>query len=186
MAAMNVSIDDAAAIAYGVQHAWLAGNMSRFDIVDYFLMDMLGEEDSYEEQRLENFLPRLKILVTSKGKGVEIVQPATRSDLQYALRQTTWIPFVTGDGVMRPSENYNSTGSRSVESCTVTNDDADEFYIDGGFSRVLHPVCEFDLRVPNTWVNMLYTLHPGLSREQVHLLWESGQKFDHPLLPASR
>jgi hypothetical protein len=187
MAAMNVSVNDAAAMAYGIQHAWLAGNMSRFDIVDYFLMDMLGEEDSYEEQRIESFLPRLKILVTSKGKGVEIVQPATRSELQYALKQTTWIPFVTGEGVMRPLENYNSTtGSGSVESCSANNDEADEFYIDGGFSRVLHPICEFDLRVPNTWVNMLYTLHPGISREQVNLLWEAGQKFDHPLLLASR
>ena len=182
MAAMNISVSDAASIAYGIQNSWMEGNMTRFELVDYFLEGVLGDENAGEDERIESFLPNLKILVTSKGSGVNVMQPTSRSELVDALKKTTWIPFVTGDGVLRPSSTENST-----DSCSAANAfESDDFYIDGGFSRMLHPICEYDLRVPNTWINMLYTLHPGLSPQQVDLLWESGRNFDHPLLLASQ
>lgn len=194
-----MSVDDVYDKAYGIQQSWLAGNMSRFDIVEEFLQNLFEESDhddhqmpetmtannsstmdEYEQQqqgkncsihhsgRIDQLLPKLKILVTSRGNGVEVIQPRTRSELVDALKQTTWIPFVTGEGVMRPDDSEQET--------------MEEFYLDGGFSRMLHPECAYDLRVPNTWVNMMYTLHPGMSQGQVNGLWEAGRNFDHPLL----
>ena len=207
MAAMNVSVTDAVALTYNIQQSWLAGNMSRFDIVDAFLQDILGssiyddtilmeEEEEYNDQqcndqqcdnfyrdsRIESFLPRLNVLVTSRGNGVKVVKPKSRAELIDALKQTTWIPFITGEGVLRPSSNdlmINDNNSNSTYN-------EEEFYLDGGFSRVLHPICEYDLRVPNTWINMIYTLHPGLKPHHVDLLWQAGRNFEHPLLAASR
>ena len=191
-----MSVDDVYEKAYGIQQSWLAGNMTRFEIVEEFLQNLFEESDKednqiheiinangttfddYEQQqqncsinhsgRIEQLLPKLKILVTSRGNGVEVIQPRTRSELVAALKQTTWIPFVTGEGVMRPDSEKETA--------------MEEFYLDGGFSRVLHPECAYDLRVPNTWVNMMYTLHPGMSQGQVNELWEAGRNFDHPLL----
>ena len=112
-----MSIGDAYNNAYGIQQSWLAGNMSRFEIVEEFLQNLFEESDQIssastyynddvnEQQcngtshtRIEDFLPKLNILVTSRGNGVEIVQPRTRTELVDALKQTTWIPFVTGEG----------------------------------------------------------------------------------------
>lgn len=174
LAGMNVSVSDAFGVCYDIQQSWLSGNMSRFDIVDVFLDGLLGD-DAYSD-RLDAFLPNLNILVTSKGKGVEVVQPQTHQQLVQALKQTTWIPFVTGEGVLRPT---NKTSSSDDATCPATED---EFYLDGGFSRVLHPPCEFDLWVPNTWINMLYTLNPALTPDMVDILWQDGSNFDHPLL----
>ena len=151
--------------------------MTRFEMVDNFLEGTLGDHASSDyAERIETFLPNLNVLVTSKGKGVEVVRPQSRQELVIALKQTTWIPFVTGEGVLRP---HNS--SVASESCPA-NEEQDEFYLDGGFSRVLHPECEFDLWVPNTWINMLYTLNPAMSPSQVESMWDAGRNFDHPLL----
>ena len=195
-----MSIGDAYNNAYGIQQSWLAGNMSRFEIVEEFLQNLFEESDQIssastyynddvnEQQcngtshtRIEDFLPKLNILVTSRGNGVEIVQPRTRSELVDALKQTTWIPFVTGEGVMRPDFNNNN----NTFDIDPDEKEVEEFYLDGGFSRMLHPTCAYDLRVPNTWINMMYTLHPGMSQGQVNELWESGRNFNHPLLVGS-
>lgn len=179
LAAMNVSLSDALSLSFGIQQSWLAGNMTRFEMVDHFLEGTLGDEEYAE--RMESFLPNLNVLVTSKGKGVEVVQPASRNELVLALKQTTWIPFVTGEGVLRPNDDDNSY---TTGDCPANEEDMDydEFYLDGGFSRVLHPACEFDLWVPNTWINMLYTLNPAMTSSQVETMWTEGRNFDHPLL----
>jgi len=231
MAGLNMSIADAYNNAYGIQQSWLAGNMTRYDMVEKFLENILGDDDAAaaddDDEKdsssrntcterdqcrsggsggaVESFLPKLNILVTSKGNGVEVIQPQSRAELVNALKQTTWIPFVTGEGVMRPTDtsiaaaiSSTSTSTNSNQTHTATNNEEEDdnilsttvkkdntnFYLDGGFSRVLHPVCAYDLRVPLTWVNMMYTLHPGMSQEQVHELWQSGRNFDHPLLVA--
>jgi hypothetical protein len=168
MAAMNVSLDDATFTTYNIQQAWMAGNMSRFEIVDAFLDQVIDHSEETEE-KIEHFLPKLNILVTSRGNGVKVIQPSNRQELVSALKQTTWIPFVTGEGVLRPST-------------VVVETENNDFYLDGGFSRMIHPVCEHDLYVPNTWVNMLHTLNPGLNRKHVDELWHSGRHFEHPLL----
>lgn len=197
-----MSVDDVYGKAYDIQQSWLAGNMTRFEIVEEFLQNLF-EESYYAENdhtaelllaptlnvstiiddhelyqqpncsisqpsRIKHLLPKLNILVTSRGKGVEVIQPRSRSELIDALKRTTWIPFVTGEGVMWPDSEQETA--------------LQEFYLDGGFSRMLHPSCAYDLRVPNTWVNMMYTLHPGMSQGQVNELWEAGRNFDHPLL----
>ncbi|CAB9511638.1 expressed unknown protein [Seminavis robusta] len=175
MAAMNISVGEATTMATDVQQLWMVGNITRFDIIDQFLLDVLGEDSDEGNQIIESFLPNLKILVTSRGNGVEIVQPTSRDELISALKQTTWIPFITGQGVFRASTND-----------TCSNAEENEFYLDGAFSRVLHPTCEYDLLVPGTFRTLMLTLHPGLSREDVDQLWEAGRNFEHPLLLASQ
>jgi hypothetical protein len=175
LAAMNVTLGDALALGFGIQQSWLAGNMTRFEMVDHFLDGTLGDSSDYAE-RIDSFLPNLNVLVTSKGKGVEVVRPQSRQELMVALKQTTWIPFVTGEGVLRPQP----ANSSSTDECPA--EDEDEFYLDGGFSRVLHPTCEFELWVPNDWINMLYTLNPAMTPSQVETMWNAGRNFDHPLL----
>lgn len=177
MAAMNVSVHDAVETTYGIQQSWMVGNMSRFDLVDRFLDEILEHSEEAEE-RIEQFLPNLNVLVTSRENGVEVVQANNRQELVDALKQTTWIPFVTGDGILRPT----SSSSCPVEETSKPQDIINDFYLDGAFSRMIHPVCEYDLRVPNNWINMLYTLNPALKRKHVDELWNAGRNFEHPLV----
>jgi len=200
MAAMNVSVTDALSMTYDIQQKWLAGDMSRFEIVDAFLEDVLGNNDIDpldamndiavvdNDDRIESFLANIHVLVTTKGNGVKVVNPTSRRELVDALKQTTWIPFVTGEGVLRPtldelnSGNLTTIGDGADDDDGIMRLDEQDFYLDGGFSRMLHPLCEFDLRVPNTWINILYTLNPALKPHHVDELWEAGRNFDHPLL----
>lgn len=219
MAAMNHTLDDAVNIAGNIQQLWLNGQISRFDIVDRFLDDILQSYDDHHDNENSNtssalFLhSNLKVLVTSKGRGLEIIQATNRQELKDILKKTTWIPFVTGDGVMRSSSsdeeviettslihpsttlNYTQTNIQNFDleeqqqllKETLTNNnnivhEDDDFYLDGGFSRMLHPICEHNLHVPNTLINLLYTLHPGMQRHQINSMFEAGQQYDHPLL----
>ena len=179
---MNVSVTDALALSFGIQQSWLAGNMTRFQMVDEFLEGTVGDQ-GYEEQ-IDSFLPRLKILTFSSKSGVEVIQPQSRRELVTALKRSTWIPLITGQGVLR-SDPAASSSNASDPSCLVSEaeeEEEDVFYLDGGFSRVLHPTCEFDLFVPLTWINMLYTLNPAMTPSQVEEMWDAGRNFDHPLL----
>ena len=210
MAGMKMSVNDVYDKAYNIQQSWLAGNMSRFEIVEEFLQNLFEESHDDVEDRwtldaslsngttskdhheqdmnqncsishsnlIEQLLPKINILVTSRGKGVEVIKPRSLAELTGALKQTTWIPFVTGEGVMRVEDSLQRQQQQDTAAAALQQ----EFYLDGGFSRMLHPTCAYDLRVPNTWVNMMYTLHPGMSQEQVHELWEAGRNFEHPLL----
>jgi hypothetical protein len=54
-------------------------------------------------------------------------------------------------------------------------------YLDGGFSRSIHPECEFRLDLPLTMETLLDTFNPSLTPTQVAKLYLAGQTFDHPL-----
>lgn len=70
-------------------------------------------------------------------------------------------PFVTGWGVPEDGKS----GKR---------------HLDGGFSRVLHPPCEYHLGVPLTWELAWHTLNPGLNRRLVWKFWEYGRRGNRP------
>jgi hypothetical protein len=158
LAFLNTTVDSAYETCSSIQTSSLAGNLSQYELVDYFLDEFAPE--SVESAVLEDFLPRLNVLVTTANAGVEIQTPTNRRELVDLLVKTTWIPFVTGRGVMV---------------------DDDGHYLDGGFSRVLHPKCDHEVYVPVTWNTFIHTLNPGFDRRLVNEFWEMGQATEgHP------
>jgi hypothetical protein len=142
----------------------MAGNMSQYEMVDYFLEEF-APESVESVVLLEDFLPRLNVLVTTPNNGVEIRTPTNRTELVDLLIKTTWIPFVTGRGILA---------------------DDDGHYLDGGFSRVLHPKCDHEVHVPITWNMFIHTLNPGFDRDLVYEFWEMGRAIkEHPFADSS-
>jgi hypothetical protein len=160
LAAARVDVEDVVAVASSVQSAWRNGQLSRYDIVDVFLRELLSTEKcafkarniSCIIQSLHSFLPRLHILVTTldKNGGMEphVRTATTHTELIRLLKQTTHIPWVTGPAV---------AGA-----------------LDGGFSRAWHPACETVVTVPPTWPVMLHSLNPGLDRDVAATLYKMG------------
>jgi hypothetical protein len=163
LAFLNTTVDSAYETCSSIQTSSLAGNLSQYEMVDYFLDEFAPE--SVESAVLEDFLPRLNVLVTTANAGVDIQTPTNRRELIDLLVKTTWIPFVTGRGVL-------------------TDDDG--HYLDGGFSRVLHPKCDHEVYVPVTWNTFIHTLNPGFDRKLVNEFWEMGQAIKgHPFTDSS-
>ena len=56
--------------------------------------------------------------------------------------------------------------------------DADDRFLDGGFSRTLHPKCNIELWIPLTlWDITQHTLNPALDRDKVEGFWLTGQRY---------
>lgn len=199
---LNRSLEEVYDAASASQNSWMSGNQSRFDIVDYFFEELVppddagfgfagghtgsdippdddhGDEegwvdscpwnsDSSESCQRKDFLPRIKILVTTLSDGYRVVESRNRKELKENIMKTTWVPFLTGWGVM-PTTETDENNHKMV-------------YLDGGFSRVLHPECETELSLPLVWETLVHTFSPGLSRDQVQTLWERGKDYDYPL-----
>jgi hypothetical protein len=161
LAFLNTTIDETVDVCYEIEDGWMQGKLSRFNMVRHLLDRLVTASDV---DRILQMLGRLNIIVTTTSQGVEIVQPSNREELIDLLIKTTWIPVVTGKGVLQQ---------------------AGERYLDGGFSRVLHPPCNHTVWVPTTWTTFVHSLNPGLGREAVQELWEMGKTADHPLLMES-
>lgn len=158
LAFLNTTVDETVDACYGIQDSWLKGELSRFNMVVQLLDQLVTDK---HVDGIVDFLHRLNIIVTTISHGVQIMKPSNRDDLVDLLVKTTWIPIVTGPGILRKGN---------------------EHFLDGGFSRVLHPPCNQTVWVPTTWTTFVHSLNPGLSRETVHRLWEMGNLADHPIL----
>ena len=162
---MNKSLEDVSDVAFAVQDSWTSGNRSRFELVDHFFDTLVPIEFDQDVQMLERSLPRIKVLVTTMSGGYQIVEPKNRQELKDSMIKTTWVPYITGFG-LSPSEDDENTN---------------DIYLDGGFSRLLHPECETNLYLPLIWETLVHTFSPSLSRDQVRKLWHAGYHFDYPL-----
>ena len=158
LAFLNTTMDETADACYDIQDRWIDGTLSRYSLVMHFVERLVTPSDV---DRITPILDRLNILVTSTSQGVEILKPSNRAELIDLLIKTTWIPTVTGRGMLRQG------GDR---------------YLDGGFSRVLHPPCNHTISVPTTWTTFVHSLNPGLGRETVQQLWELGKSAEHSIL----
>jgi hypothetical protein len=156
IAHLNTSVDSAYDACQEIQIGWLNGTLSRYDLVNHFL-EKLVPESKIDGAGWQAFLSRLNILVTTAGRGAEVLKARDRDDLVDLLVKTTWIPLVTGNGILQKDG---------------------EHYLDGGFSRVLHPPCHQKVQVPNTFATAVYTLHPGLDREAAFDLWHLGRSAE--------
>lgn len=62
-------------------------------------------------------------------------------------------------------------------------DAQNDFFLDGGFSRTLHPKCNIELRIPLTlWDITQHTLNPALDRDKVEGFWRTGQRYHRDVL----
>jgi hypothetical protein len=153
MAFMNTTLQDAADTAHSIQTLWMAGHLSRYDLVDRFIDNLLVDEDS-----ITHLLDRLHVLVTTKKNGVAVEKASNSAHLKELLLKTTFIPFITGRGM-----GYAGDG---------------DYFLDGGFSRTLHPKCNIELWIPLTlWDITQHTLNPALDRDKVEGFWLTGQRY---------
>lgn len=88
MALTNKTLHDALNLTYAVQQAWFDGGISRFDIVDQFVGDLISE---LEDHHFDEIIPSINVLVTTVGEGVTIRKAYNSSDLRNALVKTTWM-----------------------------------------------------------------------------------------------
>jgi hypothetical protein len=83
---MNTTLDTAADSAFSIQAAWIAGNISRYQLVDRFIDDLLMPSTT-----LENIIKRLHILVTTHKNGVAIEKASNLRELKELLLKTTYM-----------------------------------------------------------------------------------------------
>ena len=85
---MNTPVDEVINSGVAVQDAWNSGSLNRFELVDNFFDEIVPKNSTVS---LEDFLPRLKILVTTLGEGVRITQATNREELKDLIVKTTWV-----------------------------------------------------------------------------------------------
>ena len=167
LAAASVNVETVLTAAQRVQQLWLNGQIHRYDVVPNFLQEVLPpafetpvsnlikknetvRDSRPSTTRWDSLLSQLRIIVTVMEPASllsnqlmrhRVHAPTAYSSLVHYLQQTTHIPWLTGP---------------------VTTEGADEVIIDGGFSRILHPVCSTQIAVPATWSTMIHSLNPSL------------------------
>jgi hypothetical protein len=119
-------------------------------------------ETRLSDDRLSSFLPRIKVLVTTMSDGFRVEEPQDIHHLKELIIRTTWVPYLTGWGFLSDAQS-------------------NDIYLDGGFSRMLHPPCETSLHLPLIWETLIHTFSPGLTSNQVLDLWMAGSSFDYKL-----
>jgi hypothetical protein len=162
LAALNRTVDDTYSTCQQIQTDWMEGRTSRYGMVQRFLDELITDDDV---QRIQSFLANVNMLVSTQSEGVVAIQATTRDELVEGLLQTTWIPIVTGKGVYRQENGGHA--------------------LDGGFSRVLHPACQYTARVPTTFVSFFHTFNPGMKKETVDLMYAMGRSTKHPFQRAT-
>jgi hypothetical protein len=81
------TVDEVLDAGFLSQELMLAGNLTRFDVVERFVDEMLSKSST----PLDEFLPRLKILVTTVSEGYQIANPSNYDELKDAIVKTTWV-----------------------------------------------------------------------------------------------
>lgn len=162
---MNRSLHEISEAAFAAQIAWKSGNRSRFELVDFFFDAVVPQELEEDAELMKRSLSRIKVLVTTLSDGgFKVLEPSSRQDLKESILKTTWVPYLTGWGL-------------------PLDDEDGMYYLDGGFSRLLHPKCQTSLHLPLIWETLVHTFSPGLTKEQVYRLWQSGYHYKHYKLP---
>ena len=161
---MKYSVNQVFDMALTSRKRWKNGEMNRFQIVEDFIDQMLMHNG---HAKLSNStLSRIHVVSTKLNlqslNPFEAVSttPNSIDELKTLLLQTSFIPFVTGDGL------YYSTG------------DSTEKYVDGAFSIFQHDKCQARLDIPNQPKLLLNTWNMNLALEDAKSFWEMGLGFD--------
>lgn len=86
MAFMNTTLQDATDNAHSIQTSWMAGHLSRYDLVDRFIDNLLVDGVS-----ITHLLDRLHVLVTTTKNGVAVEKAADGTQLKELLLKTTFM-----------------------------------------------------------------------------------------------
>ena len=161
---MNFSVNQVFDMALTSRERWKKGKINRFQIVEDFIDQMFN--DHRHAKMSNNTLSRIHVISTRLNlKSINLFEavstsPSSIDELKTLLLQTSFIPFVTGDGL------YYSTSS------------SDEKYIDGAFSTFQHDKCHAALDIPLQSKLLLNIWNMNLAREDAESLWEMGLEFD--------
>ena len=174
----NYSVNQVFDMALTTRERWKKGYISRYQVVEDFIDQMLDPEDGSSDDdihkhagttRMTNsMLSRIHVVTTKLNlQSLNIFEPVSTSpgsvsELKTLLLQTSFIPFVTGDGFW-----YSTNSSQ-------------EKYIDGAFSSYQHDTCHALLDIPNDPKLLWNTLNMNLLREDAELFWQMGLEFDTP------
>lgn len=155
----NLTLEQSTNAGIATQEEWLDGSVSIYEFTQPFVAKLLAGVD---DETLEAILPGIKILVTSPYHGGAEVHVATnRQEFSDLMIKTTWLPYVTGWGMLHEGRS-----------------------MDGGFSRRLHPKCDFDVYVPIYWEITKKTFTPAISRSDAFDFWRAG--FAHSQLEGTQ
>lgn len=126
-------------------------------IVDNAIDELVSRLD---EEQLERVGDHLNILTTTMGVGLNARKPQNATNLKELLRQTSWIPYLTADGLYE------------------TDDEG--VHIDGDFlTKLFPPPCTRSLSTPfMTHLNLIWHLFiPVRSLRMISNLIEAGDEF---------
>lgn len=159
----NHSMEEIYEKAYDAQTKWKGGHISRHDIVEYFLNDLLYGNPlanaSSPPQIDASVLHKVNIITTARvgafGLKTEIRTPTNLEELHEMLLQTTWIPFAVGSQLW----HYGADGVA---------------HMDGAFLAFTHPRCGTNLGLANDLDLILNILNVNLGRDKVEKLWNAG------------
>eukprot|EP00923_Selenidium_pygospionis_P056534 GHVN01098664.1.p1 GENE.GHVN01098664.1~~GHVN01098664.1.p1 ORF type:complete len:353 (+),score=33.50 GHVN01098664.1:217-1275(+) len=164
-------------LALSTQTLWGRGELQRFEVVEHFvdgLLDLRGGDSktlsgsNNHKDLTSDLLNRIRVITTTRrwGDGRSMLKHVSRvagdkRELKELLIQTTWIPYVTGDGLWRQNEA------------------SEEYHMDGGFSSASHPRCKRKLGLPLRADLFLNALSPDLDGWKAQELYEMG--YDHEI-----
>lgn len=172
---LQTPVEDAYHTCQAIQQEWYRGELSTHNMVDEFLRRLVVpflEGDDNNQQMTSrprppaSWLSRIHIMSTNLATGVEIQQATNRDELVQLIKQTTWIPFLTGQDWRLLLDNGEHNNSNTFMAAG---------YLDGYFSIPLHPPCRYTARVPFSPGMYLHSLNPALGQNQVFEFVRYGQ-----------
>ena len=144
----NYTVGELSDSAFGVQRRWRAGDIDRYHVVDEFVKGLLKEKPISVQ-----CLSRIHI-ITADAKLRPIVRQANSLlQLHEMLLQTTWIPFVLGNGFWKHG------------------------HMDGAFTVGPHPSCAHALHLPRMWDLFFNVVNVNLGEDMVRKFWKAGSEY---------
>lgn len=155
----NITMQDAYGYAVGVQKQWQRGEISRYDVTESFIDDLLYGDTETKVLRPafadDRVLSSLRIITSERhsymGVKTAIRTPENADELKDMLLQTAWIPFA------------------------ISRDLWHDEHMDGAFTLHSHPRCRFQLGYDKMeWDLMMNALNVNLGYDKVRKFWERG------------
>ena len=159
----NITMEAAYEYAVGAQKRWQRGELSRYDVTESFINNLLYGSDKAEDIVPSNVRPSfrdarvlstLRIITSERsnlfGLKVAVRTPKNVEELKDMLLQTAWIPFA------------------------LSRDLWHQKHMDGAFTLFEHPQFRIHLGYGLDWDIMSNALNVNLGYDKVSLLWERG------------
>jgi hypothetical protein len=156
----NYTMEQMWDMAHNVQMRWKRGEISRYQVVEAFLDDLLyqptllGERNQSRPILATESLQLLNIITTVKngwfGLTTSVRTPSSVESLRTMLIQTSWIPFAIGDDLWHLE------------------------HMDGAFTLPQHPSCAHHVGLSLNWDLYLNVINVNLGRDKVETFWNQG------------